>query len=338
MLDNSIEKLLQTVKDLILHIEAYQKCLRYQVIYKPRQVLDDALQHGFPEDIYQHYINVYHNRNVDDAEQIIREIDNGLIDYLVRVVQHLRAAIEDTDISSVPEKSTTESMPNPQSMPDSFSTIPHHNLDVQQAIGKNNADLEAMLGIKRGVEMTVAEADKQHANPLYWNDERYTINCATCAAAFMLRLRGFDVKARGIVAGSDNEWLSDGHSFDIWSNADGSKPQPNYMVDWMQSKGLSYMFPSDYRQFFDETCKEEGIYIITLTWKSGGGHATILQRDRHGNLYYIEPQVYEGDSMDGRKSIDDLICDLSPIPYENKAVMRVDDKIFDVKYGSLFYT
>ena len=59
MLDNSIEKLLQTVKDLILHIEAYQKCLRYQVIYNPRQVLDDALQHGFPEDIYQHYINVF---------------------------------------------------------------------------------------------------------------------------------------------------------------------------------------------------------------------------------------------------------------------------------------
>lgn len=335
-MDNSIERLLQSINELILHVEAYKKCLQYQVIYKPKQVLDDALRHGFPEDIYQHYLNAYYNRNAEEAQQILRDIDNRLLSYLERVMGHLRDALEDVNTTtdtyvgsdSIPTSTTT----------DVFPVLPSYNADVQSAIDKNNVDLEINLGVKKGEEMTVAEADMQHANPRYWLSSRYRINCATCAAAFILRLRGFHVKAKGVASGSDNEWLSNGHSFDIWRNADGTKPHPNYMQEWMRNNGLSYMEPDDYRRFFDENCKEEGFYILTLNWMSGSGHATILQRDKQGNLYNIEPQLYDGDSIDGRKSIDEIIYDLSPLPYENKAVMRVDDKVFDTRFSSLFYT
>ena len=51
-------------------------------------------------------------------------------------------------------------------------------------------------------------------NPHY--DEQYSINCATCSAAYALRRLGFDVTAKGNTPGTRNEWLSHAHSFDIW--------------------------------------------------------------------------------------------------------------------------
>ena len=43
-------------------------------------------------------------------------------------------------------------------------------------------------------------------------------------------------------------------------------------------------------EYFNEVCKEEGVYELSIGWKSGGGHATILQRFADGELRYIEPQ------------------------------------------------
>lgn len=178
-------------------------------------------------------------------------------------------------------------------------------------------------------------------NPDY--DVQYSINCATCAAAYALRLLGFDVKAKGNPKqeGNRNTWLSECHSFDIWNNADGTKASPTHYQDWMQEKGLESMTPNDYKSFFEEQCKEQGVYVVTVKWKGekGGGHATILQRDADGKLYYIEPQVFESNvTTDGRRSIDNLVDGMAPVQPSEKGVMRVDDKLFNVEYADLFET
>lgn len=174
-------------------------------------------------------------------------------------------------------------------------------------------------------------------NPGYKRE--YSINCATCAAAYVLRLFGFDVKAKGNPekSGNRNTWLSECHSFDIWNNVDGTKASPTHYDDWMRMLGLTEMTPDDYKYFFEVNCKEQGVYIVTVAWKGGGGHATVLQRDADGKLYYIEPQVFDANKTnDGRRSIDDLVNGMASVQPPEKGVMRVDDKLFNVDYADLF--
>jgi hypothetical protein len=174
-------------------------------------------------------------------------------------------------------------------------------------------------------------------NPEY--KQEYSVNCATCAAAYALRLRGFDVKAKGNPEkkGNLNTWLSDCHSFDIWNNIDGINAEPSRYADWMKEKGLDAMTPNDYIDFFEEKCKEKGVYIVTIKWEGRGAHATILQRDSDGKLYYIEPQVFdENKTVDGKRNIDDLVNYMAPKQPFGKGVMRVDDKLFNTEYANLF--
>lgn len=57
----------------------------------------------------------------------------------------------------------------------------------------------------------------------------------------MLRLRGFDVTAKGKTPGSLSEYLSRQHSFEAWLNADGTAAKPVLTHDWMLSKGYKSM-------------------------------------------------------------------------------------------------
>lgn len=90
-----------------------------------------------------------------------------------------------------------------------------------------------------------------------------------------------------------------------------------------------------YEEFFNEACKEEGVYILTIGWRGGGGHATILQRFSDGKLNYIEPQLYSESSGIRRKTSDlSMIGEMNP--FRTRGVMRVDNKLFDLKFTSIF--
>lgn len=182
--------------------------------------------------------------------------------------------------------------------------------------------------------MSVDDADKQSANPNYSKGRPYQINCQTCAPAYVLRLLGFNVIAKANTPGSLSEYLSRQHSFEAWTNADGSKPTPSLTYDWMVGKGYKQMTKKRYAEFFNECCKETGVYILTIGWKGGGGHATILQRFADGSISYIEPQVYNNKSS--LRSIDEL-CNYGAVkPVKTRGVMRVDNLLFNTKFASIF--
>ena len=258
-------------------------------------------------------------------------------------------------------------------MPDTMSNL------QKLAVVENNFQIEKALGITKGERMTTETADKQNANPNYSYkyiadpngselvqgvrarlnpdyDVQYSINCATCAAVYALRRLGFDLTAKGNLPKTMNEWLSMSHSFDIWKNMDGTKAEPTLLRDWMEEHNIVSMTGDDYKNYFEQVCKDEGIYVVTVKWKdeetigkdgkkvktNTGGHATILQRDSDGKLYYLEPQVYDSSKgEDGRRSIDDLIYSsdgelkLASYPL-NKGIMRIDDKLFNTDYAALF--
>ena len=207
--------------------------------------------------------------------------------------------------------------------------------EEKTAISEHNLELEKELGITKGNPMSVEEADKQHANPNFGKSREYRINCQTCAPAYALRLMGFNVTAKPKTKGSQSEYLARQRSFEAWTNIDGSKPTPTLTYDWMIKKGYKQMNKKRYEEYFEESCKDVGVYILTIGWKGGGGHATILQRFEDGTLKYIEPQSYSA-SKGVKRGIEDLSIKGATKPISTRGILRVDNKLFNTKFASIF--
>lgn len=209
---------------------------------------------------------------------------------------------------------------------------------TRRAIAENDVALEKALGVKKGKPMTIEKADKQSANPLYSTADQYQTNCATCSPAYILRTRGFDVTAKGRMETDKNKLIAHGRSFDVWKNADGTKATPTIVGDWLKKKGYTTITAKRYKEFLEEACKEKGDYILTIKWKgkNSGAHATVLHRGKDGKLVYIEPQHYvekKGVTLD---VVEELCKWVHSTRGFEKGVLRVDDKIFDTSWASLF--
>lgn len=217
-----------------------------------------------------------------------------------------------------------------------IAELPAHLTEAEKkAIATHNLEIEKALSTTKGKPMTVEQADEQSANPNYGKSRGYGINCQTCAPAYVLRLLGFNVTAKENTPGSLLDYLSRQRSFEAWTNADGSKPTPSLTHDWMIGKGYKLMNKKRYAEFFNECCKETGVYILTIGWKGGGGHATILQRFEDGTLSYIEPQHFDK-TAGARRSIDELCEYGGAKPIRTRGVLRVDNKLFNTKFASIF--
>ena len=234
--------------------------------------------------------------------------------------------------------------------------------EEKEAVARNNLEMEKALGITKGRPMTVEQADKQNANPKHTEmyipdpngryrdrltgerlglnpdyDERYSVNCQTCAPAYALRLRGFDVTAKGKTDGSKLEYLSNGRAFEVWKNIDGTPARHTSINSWLIAKGYQKMTPGRYWQFFNEVCREEGVYELVIGWKRGSGHATILQRFANGELRYIEPQ--SDNSKGSGKEWKDVryLCESGAANSHNcRGIMRIDNKLFNTDFIDIF--
>lgn len=224
-------------------------------------------------------------------------------------------------------------------LPDSIS------MDERLKLAEYTTVIAQKLNMPINAPMSIEQADMQSANPHFNDSDDYKINCATVAAVYALRLQGLNLTAKPKnKLNKLNVWLSEGNSFKIWKNVDGTDAMPLTYKDWMKShtidkKTITKMTPSLYKRFIEDNTKEEGVYIITVGWKTGGGHATIIQRwrDEKGELQlsYIEPQVYDK-KIGVKQSIDKLVANLDEDPSPTRGIMRVDNKKFDTRYVSLF--
>ncbi|MBQ7820298.1 MAG: hypothetical protein IJ341_11450, partial [Bacteroidales bacterium] len=234
----------------------------------------------------------------------------------------------------------------------------------KQAIAENCLEIEQALGITKGRPMSVEEADKQNANPNFvpeyiidpkgqytdghnklsinpnYNKKRdypNSINCQTCAPAYALRLLGFNVTAKPNTPGSKLEYLSMGRGFEVWNNIDGTPAQHTSINSWLNTKKYQKMTPKRYLEFFNEVCKEQGVYELVIGWKRGGGHATILQRFEDGTLRYIEPQT---DNSAGSgyewKDIKHLANEGASSSHNCRGIMRIDNKLFNINFIEIF--
>lgn len=234
--------------------------------------------------------------------------------------------------------------------------------EEKKAIAQNCIDIEKTLNITKGKPMSIEEADEQKANPNFvpkfipdpngtyrdkcgnrycinpkYNEkihEQFSINCQTCTPAYLLRIRGFNLYAKGCTNGSKSEYLSYGNNaWEIWRNADGTPATHVSTNNWMKRKGYKQMTKKRYEEFFNETCKDEGIYGLSIAWKKGSGHMTILQRTKEGVLLHVEPQK----DNSSNRSIEHLCVDgLTQRMSNCRGIMRIDNKILNTKYLEIF--
>lgn len=120
-----------------------------------------------------------------------------------------------------------------------------------------------------------------------------------------------------------------------WLNKDGSKVSYLSFRDWVYRKYNQYnMNENLYMEYFNEQCKDVGIYEIGLTWKKGGGHCTMIERKANGTLryIYIEPQKDNSKgSEDEWKDIGYLCREMTNVARSYDGVVRCDNKLFNVK-------
>ena len=225
--------------------------------------------------------------------------------------------------------------------------------DARFAIARNSMELEKALGITKGAPMGIDEADKQSANPSYTpkyiRDESgkykanpiydeakakpYSINCAACTPCYLLRLRGFNVTAMPNIKGSMVESVARGGWLSTFKNIDGSPIRLISTREWAEGRRYKSMTPNRYKEFYEENCREVGVYYVSTSWRGGGGHATILQRTADGSLLYVEPQVDNSDS--DRLSMASLINGGTTRLKSFDGVFRIDDKLFNLEQLSI---
>lgn len=213
----------------------------------------------------------------------------------------------------------------------------------------NCRELEKKLGILKGRPMKWERADQQNANPNYLGGVKngYQDNCATCSPTYMLRLWGFNVTARNSMNPAV-DYLSHGvRTWEKWLNKDGSKATWVKLSEWKDAKKYKEMTALRYKEFIDETCREEGVYEMCIGWSNtkGDGHSTIIQRFKDGSLKRVDAQVYYKKyfNMDEKKALLSLCqggqshaAGIRGYIWEGRGIMRIDNKLFNLKHSAIF--
>ena len=200
---------------------------------------------------------------------------------------------------------------------------------------KNIRELDQTLPVMQGKIMNFTEADELKGNPHFSDPdaktEGYLINCQTCTMTYELRCRGFPVEA---LPNKNDEF------YKVWCpknnltwnerflNPDGSRPiktRPSVLRDTITAKV----------GFIEGATKETGRYELYLKWKSvrgrdGGAHVMIVERQKDGNLLWLDPQSGKHGSS---KTFNGSMKSAVPVKL---SVLRIDDKIINPKFSERF--
>lgn len=217
-----------------------------------------------------------------------------------------------------------------------------------RAIEDNNHEIENSFNIKKGNPMPIEHADKQSVNPLFNKGtgfEGYNVNCQTCVPAYLLRLRGFNLTAGDMQPDNKSDYLSmfsrdkaGNRIYNCWEcycNYDYSTVCPIILHDWKKVKGIKSMSKTSYLEFLNLNTVEKGIYEFCFKFKnkSGGGHhVAVIHRSSDGNLYYLDPQIYDGENI--LIPVEDMI-DLIDVR-DFGGILRIDNKIIKKEFFEIF--
>lgn len=141
---------------------------------------------------------------------------------------------------------------------------------------------------------------------------------------------GFDVTAKAsIEANKHVRELSRGYT--AWEKWKGGRTGYHSTKVWMNANGLTSMDTDAYKMFVNEFTKEDGFYEFNVAYERGGGHSTILLREK-GVIYRIEQQYKKVK----KQSLEPLLADLKKNPHEVRGIYRIDNAEFNELYADIF--
>lgn len=165
---------------------------------------------------------------------------------------------------------------------------------------------ERVAGVPRTkVRMTFGEADGRRANPWYEVGETGETNCAACAAANEVRIRGYDVVARRFPIGDKDvssiekramRSLAEEPYIAFMDSKTGLLPSPIRLMD------DELPTPANFYKMLEDTIGDGERYILRFTNSAADntGHVVCIDRNAHGRLRILDPQcgsVYEGKAV-----------------------------------------
>lgn len=130
--------------------------------------------------------------------------------------------------------------------------------------------------------------------------KKYRVNCSTTSNTFMLRMLGYQVTAKG--RGPLSTELLAENPFSLWTNDNQSHVKffndGDLLNNWNDNSKYKVFCQSNnlietdiesrkkykaqlYKQFLQDACKEEGYYIINLSWAD---KQLIPEKDSEGNV------------------------------------------------------
>lgn len=155
------------------------------------------------------------------------------------------------------------------------------------------------LGVDEGKPMTHEEADHNHPNPHFADDEQYRINCQSCVVAYEMRLRGLSVEAYGSTKGSTSTLLRT-NTRAAWVNAEGKPPRlivcrqavNGRTVDRLGRVRVTKSTESDVINAFMDATSAVGRYHVQWNWKgTRKGHIITMETFKDGTRRFYDPQT-----------------------------------------------
>lgn len=327
-------------------------------------ILDDAIQNRNPSGVVN-AISVLHGR----VDAVMQEYKNYIADATEAIKEARKVGIDITTMLDVIVKITgdkkewvmaktsfkealqdlldkiAKATPNTDPMEDWYSRS-----DVAKDIVKteNDKQIETVLKITKGVDMTFKEANDLRGNPNYAKEyipdpngryqdrktkerfsknpnykKKFTINCQSCVVAHELRRRGYDVQAVGNTSNSIPRVLSH-HTELAWLDANGNTPTSK-QISWAWEADKDVMAKSMVANLETAT-KEVGRYHIKWTWGNmRSGHIITCERLADGTLRIYDPQ--------NGKEITDFAEYGKGFLHNSLKVLRVDNLRFNPLYA-----
>lgn len=199
------------------------------------------------------------------------------------------------------------------------------SIDILLKANRINAVKQSLKGKKNDeIKSNGSTSNLSLHNSKSKNRSKFQNNCGTTSNTFLLRMLGYQITARGVSDTLSNDLLNE-NAFRLWTNDTSRiKAFNNWATKtaWKQKKTDKATF---YKNLLTEACKEEGYYLLTLSWddrvvnekgkvlKPNTRHATIIKsvKDDKGNiiLKHIEPQ----NPLDKEHDIDKLLNRMAPL-------------------------
>lgn len=154
---------------------------------------------------------------------------------------------------------------------------------------------ESVAGVKRSTPMTLSDADGTSVNPKFKEGGDYTINCQTCALAYELRCRGYNVEAkpRGSEASGGSGELGKRLAMASYSAyidiETGLHPKQKHIECKDTRKKSTCMKMLNQ---IDSIMKPGERYAFRLRWpRQHSGHIFNIAKDQKGEFYLIDSQT-----------------------------------------------